>query len=128
MLYLISKINNNNKKNMVDLFSTVYNVSFPNKLTIILNSQTFEYCKTKKLSHIVLYSSFLGSASVRQLPPTIIGVQPNTRACFPLGLTHSSNYVKHRIALIGYVCCLEIENYSKCPKISNTLFHDYIFC
>lgn len=39
--------------------------------------------------------------SVRQLPPTIIGVQPDTRACFPLGLTHSSNYVKHRIALIG---------------------------
>ncbi|XP_045167688.1 ubiquinone biosynthesis monooxygenase COQ6, mitochondrial-like [Mercenaria mercenaria] len=42
-----------------------------------------------------------GGTSVRQLPPTVTGVQNNSRASFPLGLTHASNYVRHRVALIG---------------------------
>ena len=44
-----------------------------------------------------------GSSSVRQLPPLITGVQPGSRGAFPLGLTHASNYVRHRVALIGSV-------------------------
>ncbi|XP_052770148.1 ubiquinone biosynthesis monooxygenase COQ6, mitochondrial-like [Mya arenaria] len=42
-----------------------------------------------------------GGTSVRQLPPVITGVQPGSRGGFPLGLTHASNYVRHRVALIG---------------------------
>lgn len=38
---------------------------------------------------------------VRQLPPTVIDVVDKSRASFPLALTHSSQYVRPRIALIG---------------------------
>ncbi|KAL3873135.1 hypothetical protein ACJMK2_036289 [Sinanodonta woodiana] len=42
-----------------------------------------------------------GDTSTRQLPPTVTGIQAGSRASFPLGLTHSSNYVRSRVALIG---------------------------
>ncbi|KAL4238735.1 putative ubiquinone biosynthesis monooxygenase [Mactra antiquata] len=42
-----------------------------------------------------------GESSLRQLPPTITGLQEGSVASFPLGLTHASNYVRHRVALIG---------------------------
>ncbi|RUS73602.1 hypothetical protein EGW08_018645 [Elysia chlorotica] len=38
---------------------------------------------------------------VRQLPPTVIDVVDKSRASFPLALTHSSQYVRPRVALIG---------------------------
>lgn len=41
------------------------------------------------------------SSSVRQLPPSVGGIQPGSRAKFPLGLGHAMHYVKPRIALIG---------------------------
>ncbi|XP_069118541.1 ubiquinone biosynthesis monooxygenase COQ6, mitochondrial-like [Argopecten irradians] len=37
----------------------------------------------------------------QQLPPSVVGVQTNSRASFPLGMTHASNYVLHRVALLG---------------------------
>ncbi|XP_032804006.1 ubiquinone biosynthesis monooxygenase COQ6, mitochondrial isoform X2 [Petromyzon marinus] len=39
--------------------------------------------------------------SVRQLPPSVSGVDPASRASFPLGLGHATNYVRPRLALIG---------------------------
>ncbi|XP_002736637.1 ubiquinone biosynthesis monooxygenase COQ6, mitochondrial-like [Saccoglossus kowalevskii] len=42
-----------------------------------------------------------GGSSIRQLPPSIIGIDDNSRAMFPLGLGHSTQYVKPRLVLIG---------------------------
>ncbi|KAM9294213.1 ubiquinone biosynthesis monooxygenase COQ6, mitochondrial [Gastrophryne carolinensis] len=39
--------------------------------------------------------------SVRQLPPSVSGVCDKSRAAFPLGLAHTTEYVRHRVALIG---------------------------
>lgn len=41
-----------------------------------------------------------GSA-IRQLPPSVAKVDPKSRAMFPLGLGHATEYVRHRVALIG---------------------------
>lgn len=42
-----------------------------------------------------------GGTSMRQLPPTISGVDEGSRAKFPLGLNLSSHYIRQRVALIG---------------------------
>ncbi|KAM8807451.1 ubiquinone biosynthesis monooxygenase COQ6, mitochondrial [Eudromia elegans] len=39
--------------------------------------------------------------AVRQLPPSVAKVDPESRALFPLGLGHATQYVQHRVALIG---------------------------
>ncbi|KAL7634816.1 UNVERIFIED_CONTAM: hypothetical protein RMT77_015193 [Armadillidium vulgare] len=46
-------------------------------------------------------SSLLGPGS-RQLPPSICGIVPKSRASFPLGLMHAAHYVGPRVVLIGY--------------------------
>ncbi|CAM4570722.1 unnamed protein product [Lepidochelys olivacea] len=39
--------------------------------------------------------------AARQLPPSIAKVEPKSRAVFPLGMGHATEYVRHRMALIG---------------------------
>ncbi|XP_059209168.1 ubiquinone biosynthesis monooxygenase COQ6, mitochondrial [Centropristis striata] len=47
-------------------------------------------------------SAIMPSAgSPRQLPPSVAGIGPKTRVMFPLGIGHASEYIRHRVALIG---------------------------
>lgn len=47
-------------------------------------------------------SAIMPSAgSPRQLPPSVAGIGPKSRVMFPLGIGHASEYVRHRVALIG---------------------------
>ncbi|GIY25453.1 ubiquinone biosynthesis monooxygenase COQ6, mitochondrial [Caerostris darwini] len=39
--------------------------------------------------------------SVRQIPPSVLSIEPKSRASFPLGLGHATEYVAPRVALIG---------------------------
>nr|XP_046268622.1 ubiquinone biosynthesis monooxygenase COQ6, mitochondrial isoform X1 [Scatophagus argus] len=41
------------------------------------------------------------AGSPRQLPPSVAGIGPKTRVMFPLGMGHASEYIRHRVALIG---------------------------
>lgn len=43
----------------------------------------------------------LNSGAVRQLPPSVAGIIPNSRAAFPLGFGHATAYVGPGVALIG---------------------------
>ncbi|CAL1575895.1 unnamed protein product [Knipowitschia caucasica] len=47
-------------------------------------------------------SALMPSAgSPRQLPPSVAAIGPKSRVMFPLGMGHASEYVRHRVALIG---------------------------
>ncbi|XP_077477829.1 ubiquinone biosynthesis monooxygenase COQ6, mitochondrial [Stigmatopora argus] len=41
------------------------------------------------------------AGSPRQLPPSVAGIGPKSRVMFPLGMGHASEYIRHRVALIG---------------------------
>ena len=43
-----------------------------------------------------------GGTAIKQLPPTVVGVEEKSRAAFPLELVHASHYVRPRVALIGW--------------------------
>jgi len=49
----------------------------------------------------VLLTLGLEGSSSQQLPPTVVGVGSGSRAAFPLGFNHASQYVKARMAIIG---------------------------
>uniref|UniRef100_UPI003AACC027 ubiquinone biosynthesis monooxygenase COQ6, mitochondrial isoform X3 n=1 Tax=Centroberyx gerrardi TaxID=166262 RepID=UPI003AACC027 len=47
-------------------------------------------------------SALMPSAgSARQLPPSVAGIGPKSRVMFPLGMGHASEYIRHRVVLIG---------------------------
>nr|XP_061824768.1 ubiquinone biosynthesis monooxygenase COQ6, mitochondrial-like isoform X1 [Nerophis lumbriciformis] len=47
-------------------------------------------------------SAIMPSAgSPRQLPPSVAGIGPKSRVMFPLSMGHASEYIRHRVALIG---------------------------
>ncbi|KAM6912557.1 ubiquinone biosynthesis monooxygenase COQ6, mitochondrial [Xenentodon cancila] len=47
-------------------------------------------------------SAIMPSAgSPRQLPPSVAGIGQKSRVMFPLGMGHASEYIRHRVALIG---------------------------
>lgn len=47
-------------------------------------------------------SAIMPSAgSPRQLPPSVAGIGAKSRVMFPLGMGHASEYIRHRVALIG---------------------------
>uniref|UniRef100_A0AAQ5ZXQ0 Ubiquinone biosynthesis monooxygenase COQ6, mitochondrial n=1 Tax=Amphiprion ocellaris TaxID=80972 RepID=A0AAQ5ZXQ0_AMPOC len=48
-----------------------------------------------------LVSIMPSAGSPRQLPPSVAGIGPKTRVMFPLGMGHASEYIRHRVALIG---------------------------
>uniref|UniRef100_A0A8C2IPD0 Ubiquinone biosynthesis monooxygenase COQ6, mitochondrial n=1 Tax=Cyprinus carpio TaxID=7962 RepID=A0A8C2IPD0_CYPCA len=41
------------------------------------------------------------SGSARQLPPSVAGIGPKSRVMFPLGMGHATEYIRHRVAIIG---------------------------
>ncbi|XP_063804406.1 ubiquinone biosynthesis monooxygenase COQ6, mitochondrial [Pseudophryne corroboree] len=51
--------------------------------------------------HSALSSLMPSGTSARQLPPSVSRLGKNSRAAFPLGLGHSPEYVRQRVALIG---------------------------
>ncbi|KAG8448919.1 hypothetical protein GDO86_015842 [Hymenochirus boettgeri] len=53
------------------------------------------------LLHSALSFFTPSGTSARQLPPSVARVEKNSRAAFPLGLRHATEYIRHRVALIG---------------------------
>jgi ubiquinone biosynthesis monooxygenase Coq6 len=49
----------------------------------------------------LLESVFERSNAVRQLHPSISGVEEGSRAAFPLGFGHATHYVGKGVALVG---------------------------
>ncbi|XP_016308203.1 ubiquinone biosynthesis monooxygenase COQ6, mitochondrial-like [Sinocyclocheilus anshuiensis] len=41
------------------------------------------------------------SGSARQIPPSVADIGPKSRVMFPLGMGHATEYIRHRVAIIG---------------------------
>ncbi|XP_042292890.1 ubiquinone biosynthesis monooxygenase COQ6, mitochondrial [Thunnus maccoyii] len=57
--------------------------------------------KAGSLFRSALSAIMPSAGSPRQLPPSVAGIGPKTRVMFPLGMGHASEYIRHRVALIG---------------------------
>jgi len=57
--------------------------------------------KVNKVVRDALASLNADSTPSRQLPPTVSGIDKDSRAAFPLSMGHAPHYVKPRIALVG---------------------------
>lgn len=66
------------------------------------NENQSEFIETAGSMFRSALSALMPSAgSPRQLPPSVAGIGPKTRVMFPLGMGHASEYIRHRVALIG---------------------------
>ncbi|XP_069167947.1 ubiquinone biosynthesis monooxygenase COQ6, mitochondrial isoform X2 [Procambarus clarkii] len=67
------------------------------------NSTSDEMVQSIHEGWVKLLDTFLPSsgADIRQLPPSVSAIVPNSRGAFPLGLGHAVHYVAPRVALIG---------------------------
>nr|XP_061798605.1 ubiquinone biosynthesis monooxygenase COQ6, mitochondrial-like isoform X2 [Nerophis lumbriciformis] len=57
--------------------------------------------KAGSLFRSALSAVMPSTGSPRQLPPSVAGIGPKSRVMFPLGMGHASEYIRHRVALIG---------------------------
>ncbi|KAL6105704.1 coq6 [Pungitius sinensis] len=66
------------------------------------NENQSEFIETAGSLFRSTLSAIMPSAgSPRQLPPSVAGIGPKSRVKFPLGIGHASEYIRHRVALIG---------------------------
>ncbi|XP_034051060.1 ubiquinone biosynthesis monooxygenase COQ6, mitochondrial [Thalassophryne amazonica] len=57
--------------------------------------------KAGVLFHSTMSVLMPSAGSPRQLPPSVAKIGPKSRVMFPLGMGHASEYIRHRVALIG---------------------------
>uniref|UniRef100_A0A8C4RAE3 Ubiquinone biosynthesis monooxygenase COQ6, mitochondrial n=1 Tax=Eptatretus burgeri TaxID=7764 RepID=A0A8C4RAE3_EPTBU len=66
------------------------------------DSQRSEFTDTASSAFRSALSLILPTgSSVRQLPPSVASIDPGSRATFPLGLGHATDYVAPRLVLVG---------------------------
>ncbi|KAM8921170.1 ubiquinone biosynthesis monooxygenase COQ6, mitochondrial [Pelodytes ibericus] len=102
-----------------DTFSSLVWSTSPEHASQLLNmdEETFVDTVNSAFWSNESYSEFISSAEsilrtavsflmptgtpARQLPPSVSHVESNSRAAFPLGMAHATEYIRHRVALIG---------------------------
>uniref|UniRef100_A0A8C5PMX2 Ubiquinone biosynthesis monooxygenase COQ6, mitochondrial n=1 Tax=Leptobrachium leishanense TaxID=445787 RepID=A0A8C5PMX2_9ANUR len=64
-------------------------------------SQSDFVASAGSILHTAISYLMPSGTSSRQLPPSVSQVDSDSRAAFPLGMAHATEYVRHRVALIG---------------------------